>query len=604
MSKKKETARHMVEDRLYELLSLKRKAWVHNESIEWKKKANMKGNKTNADKNIFKTNVWYAVKMQKDAELSANMPEYQFIPLNDKWVRNKRIVKESWKYWWARSETDRVVSWVASSSTTYWTGIMYEWIRHIYKNIKTPYYKEDEEWNVTIDFKEEKKLVYSWVYCEKIPFRNFFVNWTCIEDSTEAIVVTYYDRDDYMAEKELSPMYKNLNKVGKSQKDYKFNSDTDDWAETVWESTENVVTELRYYNSARDEYIIIANGIEILNSHIPYTHKDLPFCLFYDNMSEDSIWGVGEFEIIEDDEIAKDKYRELTVKAVRAAIWFWLWEKGSELEMEDLKFGLQELYETDDIDSVKHIAPNTPIQAISEIEAKIDNDIISKTGVDFKNLLLSPSESATRTASKSNSARKRINKNLKDNGYNFFTRLARLRMSNIQFLHTHKSLEIPIEWGSITNDWLFVKSDTGEYGLAKIGKNFVEWEFFVVPITETLLGSTEQRRKDNLANFAKLFWSLKADDGVTNIIKQKQIVKLWADEYGYDYDKLTEEWEQNKSADDVVDGIFWWGNSPSGQAKEADPSNPAFIPPEQRSGASDQIGSIPWQAKITPDEEL
>jgi len=54
-------------------------------------------------------------------------------------------------------------------------------------------------------------------------------------------------------------------------------------------------------------------------------------------------------------------------------------------------------------------------------------------------------ESATKTAGKSVSSKKRINDNIKDNAYNFFRRMAYLRLKNIQFLHTMKVREIPIK---------------------------------------------------------------------------------------------------------------------------------------------------------------
>jgi len=61
--------------------------------------------------------------------------------------------------------------------------------------------------------------------------------------------------------------------------------------------------------------------------------------------------------------------------------------------------------------------------------------MIAKTGQNFKAQQLSTGETAEGTRAKTESAQKKINLNLKINGYNFFERLARLRMSNIQLLH-------------------------------------------------------------------------------------------------------------------------------------------------------------------------
>jgi hypothetical protein len=61
------------------------------------------------------------VKRQKDAELSANMPEWSFIPLNETGEQNRRIVRESWNYHYLKSNTDKVINQVVSQATTYGT---------------------------------------------------------------------------------------------------------------------------------------------------------------------------------------------------------------------------------------------------------------------------------------------------------------------------------------------------------------------------------------------------------------------------------------------------------------------------------------------------
>lgn len=98
------------------------------------------------------------------------------------------------------------------------------------------------------------------------------------------------------------------------------------------------MTELTYYNLPRDEWIVEANGIEVLRTHIPYTHKQLPYCIYYDNEAEDRIWGIGEFELLEQDEIAKNEYRTLLVKGVKASIGFILIDSESDISIEDVNF--------------------------------------------------------------------------------------------------------------------------------------------------------------------------------------------------------------------------------------------------------------------------
>ena len=109
---------HRVEDRLIALKSLKDKYNLSNRAREWKNKANMVEVIT-PDENDFRTQVSSTVKRQKDAELSANMPEYSFIPRDDNAEANRKIVRESWKYHWLESNTDKTINQIISQATTY-----------------------------------------------------------------------------------------------------------------------------------------------------------------------------------------------------------------------------------------------------------------------------------------------------------------------------------------------------------------------------------------------------------------------------------------------------------------------------------------------------
>lgn len=578
---------HEIENRLLSLKSLKDRYNLQELWTKWKEKANMKEITNPSDENDLRTQVSAVVKRQKDAELWASLPEWSFIPLDDNAEINRKIISSTWKYHWLLSNTDREIKKVVWQATTYGTWILYEWIKHIHRIIKEPYL--DGKWLLKYKEKEINKSV---IYCEKIPFLNFYINGSDIEQSTEAIVVRYFDKKWYIAEKKLSPLYENIDKLEASSEDYDFVQweDGRDVKDPQWD--ENTVTEIEYWNVASDEYVVLANWIEIFSSPIPYKHKKLPFCLFIDNEAEDRIWWIGEFELLEPDEIAKNEYRTLTVKAVKASIWFILKDRWGDLDPASLEYWIQEVYETDDLDGIQHFAPNVPIGSISELEAKIDNDIIAKSWVDFKSLLLAPSESATRTANKSLSARKRINDCIKNNAYGFYRRLWELRLSNIQQLHS-KPRRVAIEWGSINEKGIFVSDETGSYGSAIIWAKFTKWDFLVMPIVETMLWESDQRRKENLQMFMQLAGNILWPDGKP-VIKWAQLVKLASDEYWFDYEKLTEEVEDSQNPDDIINSIFW--------EQWASPENdPNYVPPAQRR-QQEQVKTISWQAKISSPE--
>jgi hypothetical protein len=84
-------AQHKVIDRLVALYSLKNIWQLQDKSETRSKKANL-AEKTTDMTDDFRTQVGYAVKKTKDAELLASLPDWSFIPLNKEAKTNKKIV--------------------------------------------------------------------------------------------------------------------------------------------------------------------------------------------------------------------------------------------------------------------------------------------------------------------------------------------------------------------------------------------------------------------------------------------------------------------------------------------------------------------------------
>ena len=595
MPKQKQKEASRIEKCLLNLKAIKDQYSLSEKAKEWKVKANMKEVTERIDVNDFRTQISSIVKRQKDAELTSAIPEFTFIPVSDEAMRNKRIVKDVFKYYWYCTNTDRVINQAIGSATTYGTWWVFEWIENIIKEVKLPYKKVTKK-GVEMNFKT-KTVVETKLVSRRVPFANFFINGTNIEDSTECVEVTIYDRDSYIKEKEMNSLYKDISKLKDTSKTYSIVWEVDGNDVFAVGDEDNSILELQYYNEATDEYIIEANGIEILNIPIPYKHKSLPYTPFIDNEAEDRIYGIGEFELLEMDEETMNEYRTLWVKAVKASLGFMVKERGSDLDMDDVKYGIQEVYETDDLQGFEHFSPNIDINAIVQLQRSAGDDIIAKSWIDYRSQQLNPNESATRTQSKSVTSKKRINKCLKNNAYWFYRRLAFLRMSNIQELHEMQSIRIPIEGGSIDNKWNFTKDETGSYGYANIGKNFTKGEYDILPIIETMLWDNEERRIEKVERFMKTGWNLK-DEKWGSVFKWRQLGKLYVDEMWYDFDKLTEDVQSTQSAEDIIAELDWNGSS-----IENDPSNPNYVPPAQRK-QQDQVKNMSGQAKIPiPIEE-
>jgi len=594
---KKQDTKTYVQERLRNLVAMKDIHLLQTKAELWKNKANMKEGSV-PTKNQFRTQISSTVKMQKDADLLSAQPEWNFLPLDDKWRTNRRIVKHVWDYHRLVSNTDEAISEVVQSATTYWTGVIFDWIKHIWQTVKKPSYILDDKWEIeSIKFKEERELKYSWIYSEKIPFQNFFINWSNIRESTEAVVVRYFDKTEYINEKNEDSSF-DSSAIKKLEKSTGYNQSLVDWTvgDNFDETTvDNTVVELEYWNAATDEYIVEANWIEVKNSPIPYPHKMLPFSLYLDNKADDRIWGIGEYELLEQEERYKNELRTLTIRGIKSSIGFLLKDRNSEVEEDEVDFGIGSVYETDDINAFKHFVQNVPVWAISDAETKIDNDIIAKSWVDFKSQMLNPGETATKTAGKDKSSKKRINKNIKDNAYSFYRRLAEIRMANIQFLHSVGNKEIPIEGWSVNSKWVF-KADWGWYWSAYITKELLQWKIMVLPLVETMLWYNKERRKENAIRYSQLVGNMAEQDG-TRPVKATQLAKLITDEFDYDFTKLTEQTNTGKTAKNILQDFKM--KSAWTAWTEQDPN---FIPSSQRSGANQWVPTLSWVSNIPLDE--
>ena len=64
-----------------------------------------------------------------------------------------------------------------------------------------------------LEFKEETKKDYDDVYLEHVPWENVYVNNTTLENSTEAIVIRHWERDEFIAKFAVNPLLVELAKI-------------------------------------------------------------------------------------------------------------------------------------------------------------------------------------------------------------------------------------------------------------------------------------------------------------------------------------------------------------------------------------------------------
>jgi hypothetical protein len=502
-----------------------------------------------------------------------------------------------WDYWWMTDNTDSKINKLIWWTTTYGTWILYEWIKQERKYINTPkkkYKKVDGQEIEYIEFDKELTLIYHWIYSEVVPFKNFFINWTNLDNSTECVIIRYYDKDAYMAEKEFDLNYKNISKL-KTIKDYNPFSNTEWYREVKdFSTTDWKIMEIEYINEALDERVILANWEEVMNSPIPYTHKKMPIAIMTDELAEWRIYWIWTFEQTEKDEKYKNELRTLWIRWIYANIWVLLKDKSVDTEVNEVEFWIWETVDVDDLNGFKQLNQSVDVGSIKAAEAEVDNDIMAKTWIDFKSLFLSSSETATKTSSKNASWRKRINKIIKDNAFEFYRRLWELRMKNIQFLHSSKTMDIPIEWGNITEDWVFEKEDW--YGSMTVKSNYTKWDFKVIPVIDTMLWNTKMIKREEALQYAQVAWNIAWEDWKP-VIKWTQLAKLITDEFDYDFADLTEATSAVRKWKDIIDEF-----DKKEEWIEWTPLDDKFIPPEQRN--MQQAVPTVWSSanRIIPNE--
>lgn len=579
---------HSVEERLIILRSIKNKDWLVDAQKIWRQ--NNKARRVYdrpSDKSDYMTNIGFTVKTAKDAELLAGLQEYSFIPLDDAARGNVGPVKLNWKYWWLMSKTDKMLSKVIPEATAFGTGIVYEATKTIRKKIKEPIRHPDG----SISYKEKIVVDYDGIWTEQIPWENFFIDGTDIDNSNEVVWIKYWDRNEFLKEHELHPDYKNLNAVpvGKwftvveGEVDNKYNQDN-----------ENIITEMRYYNKSNDQMIVLANGKEVLNTPIPFTHKELPFCLFYDYEVIDRIWGMGEYELLQEDIEYRDALRSLSIDVIKAQMGTTMIDESVDIDETTFELGTNTYTRVSDVNLVKFYSPGVSTASIDNAELKVDNDIIAKTGIDFKAQQLSPQETATRTTAKTESGKKKINLNLKINGYSFFERLARLRMANIQLIHSVWSKTIFVEGQDIDANGVSTPLNGG-YGSFTVNPWMVKGQFNIVPITESILGISEERDLEHMLRFAEVAGNI-VDSSGQPVIQGEKLVKAITERFGFDFDMLTSASSQQQSPEAIINELE--AESKGTSIDPNDPNSANFIPAEQRSWAKTQVPTSWWRAAL------
>lgn len=576
---------HYVEERLTYLNSLKSDLILKHRW--WLDSYNWISEEKDPYQTNYSSNIIFSVIQAKMAELLSWVQEYDFIPLDNDAYTRVSLLKEIWWYEWIKSNTDKYLADAFLSALISWDWYLYEWMRKIVRTINSP--KEDDEWKIT--FEKKQIIDYEGIYSEFIPWENIYHDWRNISSANEVIWIKSWDRTEYINSFWSNPNYKNVNNELPIWR-YYYNWDKWDLIIKNTLNDENIVTELCYYNKSKDELIKIVNWVEVYRWHIPYVHKELPFLQFSDYPLFNRVCSMWEYELLEKDAAMKDALRWLFIDIAKAQLWFTAVDPDADFDDTAIELWVDRFSRVSP-DAIKHFSPNISTSWFREAEAKVDDDIIIKSWIDFKSQILWANETATKIQAKTQSARKRINLILKLNSYNFFERLWRLRMANIQALYSSEAKQIPVKWKNINSEWVI--SLCKWYWIYTSTPDHIKGKFWIVPITDSILWASSEREKARILEFSQIAPSFIWTDWKP-LINMEKLVKQIAYKLWLDYEELSSSSVDAKSGEDEIkelEMMEWWVQP----WWELDPN---YIPPEQRSWANNS--RIWWLTNTLPLE--
>ena len=466
----------------------------------------------------YSMNTWFAIVNAKVAEIFANTPQYDFVWLDDNGRKYKKMVEKLWDWVWKNSWTNKSLTQIIRDSCKYGTWFWLEKYSKRKRNVRFPLV--NDKWEVTF----EQKTILEYDGCELIPldWSNVFVNGTTIDTCTEAIIITHWDKDEFFVEFPNNGFYSYKKEDIIPWKTYYTPKNTNQVTITTWtdrasdnSDNKNTISVMEYYNKYKDEYIIIANDVHINPFEtgympIPHPHKDIPIVCYTDHQVDGDIYGRGEYDITEKSRNLKDESRSLMIETVKIQGGIITIDPSSDFDETVERIGLKQFAHVAKED-FGFFAPSVNISPLELLEKKLDEDIIIETGVDFKGQLFWPNETAERTKWRTESARKRINSNIRENAYTFYERLARLRIENIKVFYRGRDELVPVKGYSISWEWV-QDALSWEYGVMRVTKGMLEGKILLIPVVDSITWDTSKIQKQKYMEFLQLAINIKKAD--------------------------------------------------------------------------------------------
>lgn len=618
-SKKKKEAEiveifHPVSTRIHEVLARLHSLKSHRYPKYWKFREEyaQRSTKTKNEDGYasYNINTWFAIINAKKADVITNTPKFDFVAMDDDGKKYKRVRELFWKYVWETSHTDHAIMQIIQDALQFGVGFGEETVIDKRRKVSTP--TKDSEGNIT--YVDEEICEYKWSKLIHLPWSQVYLNGSNIENTTEAITITYWDRDEFLLTFWNDTRFTWVTDADIPKWKYYYVSQWSDVlsingspsaTDRAATSVENakIVSVLTYYNKYRDEYIVLANGkwinpkngdiwqddVQSNIQPIPFPHKEIPILVYTDHVIQDDIYALGEMDITEWSRQLKNDIRSLRIEWVKAQwgiITVW---PDADFDETVMRLGMRQIARVEK-DSFGFFAPNVDINSLDNFDKKVDEDIIVETWTDFKAQLFWPNETAARTEWRIAAAKKRINDNIKYNAYTFYERLARLRSANFEFVYKYDVKKLPVKGVEVASDWSVEYVQNG-YWLFTMKPEYFSWKIALIPVVDSLYGDTSSETKQKYLETLQLLINMK-DAQWAPLFDQRVLIEAgrWIIDEVIDLDKVLGKSNDTKSPEDIMKEAWLWDTSQN----PADQMNWGWgIPPAQQSGAPVLLWSSP-----------
>jgi hypothetical protein len=195
-----------------------------------------------------------------------------------------------------------------------------------------------------------------------------------------------------------------------------------------------------YYNKVQDAYIVVANDkIVIRDTHILNAKHELPFTIRQFFRNTNSMYGTGMCEILLPFKSEINKLREQLIEAVRRSNNQTI-AIGGNLQFDGQQFAYNNQilqFKGQLPGNFQQLSGNPPNQSIFNLLNQLYEDVAVYSGVDLRNILGEPQQTAYQTAVQKESSLHRIN-NVITNRDEAYQRMANQQLDNIMMYYPRK----------------------------------------------------------------------------------------------------------------------------------------------------------------------